>query len=70
MEKKTITVWERHTKSNDGSWKWEHNHISDGFDDSQQEPTPVSEDQGRLWKGSEWRKKKAFLVNGKVEIVE
>lgn len=63
-----ITIWERYNKKDDGSWKWEHNHISDGFDEKIDAPKAVSPEQKKSWKGAKWRSLRAYLVNGKVEL--
>ncbi len=68
MENKTITVWERSNKQDDGSFGWEHNHISDGYSEDQAEPTPMNDYQKKSWKGAKWRSLKAEIVNSKVEM--
>jgi len=67
MEKKLITVWERRNRRDDGSWVWEHNHISNGYSEA---PVGKFSDQIKGWKGGEWRSFKAYLIEGKVEQVE
>ena len=67
MEKKVITIWERSKKKEDGSWQWEHNHISDGFAEKLDSPKAVSAEQKKSWKGAKWRGLKAYLIDGKVE---
>jgi hypothetical protein len=62
-ENKVITVWERY---NQNSKRWEHNHISDGYDENEEMPVPKSSAQKRSWAGGEWRKKKAYLEGIKV----
>jgi len=67
MEKQLITVWERHNKRDDGTWVWEHNHISNGFSEELAAPVGKFPEQIKGWKGGEWRGFKAHLVDGKVQ---
>ncbi len=57
-ENKIITVWER---QNEKTKKWEHNHISDGYNESETKPKAKGSVQKKSWAGGEWRKKKAHL---------
>jgi hypothetical protein len=61
--KTIITVWER---MNHKEERWEHNHIKDGFDDSELMPTPMNETQKKAWAGIQWRKQKGYLDGIKV----
>ncbi len=65
QENKIITVWERYNQKLD---KWEHNHISDGFSESEEDPVPNSKLQKRSWPGGIWRKFKAHLEENSVVI--
>ncbi len=58
-----ITVWER---QNEHSGEWEHNHISDGYEENQVQPTPNGSVQKKSWPNGKWRKFKARLVNNTV----
>jgi len=66
---KHITVWERYNLKNPEKkiWKWEHNHISDGWA-LKRKPEPICEYQRRCWLGTKWRR---FLrhLNKKNEVV-
>lgn len=62
-ENKIITVWERY---NQNSKKWEHNHISDGYSESEEKPKPKGSVQKKSWAGGEWRKYKAHLEGNSV----
>jgi hypothetical protein len=62
-EDHVITVWERYNRNSE---KWEHNHISDGFNEIEETPAPKSNVQKKSWAGGEWRKKKAHLEGLKV----
>lgn len=42
------------------------NHITDGYDSSQEAPHPVSENQAKAWRGAIWEKREGRLVNGVV----
>ena len=54
-----ITIWQRF----DNNTKlWEHNHISDGYDEKQIVPVGTPE-QNKLWKGGTWRKFEGTLTN-------
>lgn len=61
-----ITSWERY---NAKKKTWEHNHISDDFQENEVVPIPRSEIQEKSWKGATWRKNRAYLKNGKVTLV-
>jgi hypothetical protein len=62
-ELKEITMWERY---NGNAERWEHNHISDGFDPDLHEPKAVNKEQEKSWMGAEWQKFKAYLDGNKV----
>ncbi|MGD9158303.1 MAG: hypothetical protein PVG39_07855, partial [Desulfobacteraceae bacterium] len=66
MATKVITVWERHTRQKDGSWKWEFNHISNNFDKKLYMPKAVSTVQEKAWSNAKWRSSKAYLIGCKV----
>ena len=57
-EHKIITVWQRY---NENSKDWEHNHISDGYDENEEQPTPNGAVQQKSWPNGKWRKFKAHL---------
>lgn len=57
---KVITVWENFVKQKDGSFKWEFNHIEDGWNEDQKFPTvkvPVVTQKLHFTSG-QWRKSK------------
>jgi hypothetical protein len=62
-----ITVWER---QNEKTKNWEHNHISDGYDENQAQPIPNGSVQKKSWPNGKWRKYKAKLVNNVVVNVD
>ena len=64
MSKTEITVWERLDEKNK---VWNHNHISDGYTEAT-EPTPMSEEQKKSWKGAKWRKFNGHLQDQKVVL--
>jgi len=49
---KLITAWERW---NIKDKMWEHNHIEDGYV-PHDIPMPAFYEQGKAWKGGQWRK--------------
>lgn len=55
----TITVWQRLSPR----FRWEHNHISDGWSRFETEPTPISKIQRGSWPQGKWRRYKAYLIN-------
>jgi hypothetical protein len=60
---KVITIWD--------IWNFrdrivEFNHISDGYDPTAKEPTPIDEHQRDAWAGRNWHPRKAFLIDGVV----
>ncbi len=62
-----VTVWERFNPS---SKEWEHNHISDGYDESAEEPVAKSDMQKQSWKGGKWRSFKGELREGVVVVAK
>jgi len=60
-----ITIWAMMDKD---SGLYEHNHISNGFEDNRSPPKPIGEYQTRAWAKAYWRKTKGILVKGKVKI--
>lgn len=56
-----VTVWHRLSESK----TWEHNHISDGYIESVNKPTPTNETQKRNWASAKWRKYQAYLIENK-----
>jgi len=75
MQSKIITIWYRFnfisgTITLPGRIikieKWEHNHISDGWDENQHIPKSCTEQQKNAWKKIKWKKIKGELRNGKV----
>lgn len=60
---KTVTIWERQ----DDRGIFDHNHISDGFDEAQL--VPIGNDyQTKSWKNGKWKATKA-LLNDNNELV-
>ncbi len=63
MQNKIITIWSRLSSVN----KFEHNHISDGWDENEQVPTPCTKNQKSAWRlKRRWKKEKGELINGEV----
>ncbi len=64
-EDKIITIWER---LNINSNVWEHNHISDGYTESEEVPKPKGSVQKKSWPGGKWRKFKGHMAGTSVVV--
>ena len=58
-----ITVWDIYDKDRK---EFVFNHIADGYSEELTKPDSNFPKQKKVWNGSEWRKYKAQLVDGKV----
>ena len=58
-----ITIWEIYNKTKK---EFKFNHISDGYDENLIKPHSDIPKQKKAWNGSEWKKYKAQLIDGKV----
>ena len=56
-----ITVWERRNGD-----RYEHNHISEGYDPWARYPEGKTPEQTRNWRGAQWQSRRANLIDNKV----
>ncbi len=66
---KPITVWSKLNKQQDGTFKWEHNHIECGLKRGLY-PLPIKPEFKLQygWKNAQWRRKRGYL-NTRLEII-
>lgn len=67
MSEQLITVWKLLNRKTD---TWDHNHISDGYDENQTTPPAHTHEQKSSWARMTWKKQKATLINGVVHTLE
>jgi len=60
-----VTVWKRYNNE-----KYEHNHISNGFFEDENKPTPINDLQMKKWKNAKWKKYKGHFDGIKIIIDE
>lgn len=56
-----VTAWYRFNKLAD---KYVFNHVSDGYNESQEAPKVVSEFQSLAWNNAKWMKYRAVIQDG------
>jgi hypothetical protein len=61
-----VTSWAKYDAEKE---KYDHNHISIGFDNTISSPIPTDEYQEKMWKNAKWKKTKAVLVGEELFLI-